>query len=511
MGNLPNEGEDQRLTEFGPLEMTSTGFTLHLDGSGTPINAEADGGEEPAVAPAEGAHPDFADVVALFDARAGARDPNPSLDRVEMLLDYLGSPEESFAAIHVAGSNGKTSVARMTESLLRSFNRRTGLFTSPELERITECIEIDGEEISETRFVETWRDIEPYVDMVDAHFVSQGQAPMSRFELLVGMACAAFADAPVEVAVFEVGMGGTWDATNVVDAEVAVITPIGFDHTDFLGDTLPEIAGHKAGIIKPRDPMGSGPAGNIAIVAEQDPEALHVILERTVETNSAVARQGTEFNVAESLLAVGGQQLRLKGLSGEYSDIFLPVSGPHQAANASLALAAVEAFFGATADSQLDHAAVRAGFEQVRIPGRVERVHSEPTVLIDAAHNPHGARSLAHTLKRDFNFASVIAVISVFADKDIRAFLTELEPVVSEVVLTRNSSSRAADPFDVVDIAYEIFGDDRVRVEEHFGAAIELGMELAEEHSEDGAGVVVTGSVATAGQARAYFATHHKK
>ena len=494
--------EASRDTDFGHLEMTDSGITLHLD---APVDLPATKADEVA-----GTDPDFDTVVAEIDARASAVDPNPSLERVEMLLDLLGTPQQSFDVIQVAGTNGKTSTARMADSLLRGLGRRTGLFTSPELSRITECVIVDGEELSQARFVEVYRDIEPYVRMVDEHFAAEARAPMSRFEVLVGIAYAAFADAPVDVAVIEVGMGGTWDATNVVEADVAVITPIGFDHQRFLGSTLGEIAAQKAGIIKPRGGFdaeggGFGPAENVAIVAEQEPEAMDAILRRAVEVGAAVARQGRDFAVGESTVAVGGQQLVLRGLGGEYRDIFLPLAGAHQAANASLALAAVESFFGVTRESPLDADAVRKGFGEVAVPGRFERVHGEPVVLVDAAHNPHGVTTLSDTLARDFNFRSVIGVVSIFEDKDARAMLEAMAPVLDEVVITRNSSSRAMEASDLAEIAYEVFGDDRVRVEEHLGTAVELAMDLADEEGPEGVGVLVTGSIATAGDARAYL------
>lgn len=500
--------ESGRDTDFGHLEMTDHGITLNLADmpaeTGTDA-ADADTDEPaPTLAP-EGDHPDFDKVVAKLDARAAANDPNPSLDRIAMLMDLLGTPQQSFNVIHVAGTNGKTSTARMAESILRALNRRTGLFTSPELERVTECILIGGEEISQTRFVDVWRDIEPYVDMVDAHFRERGEAEMSRFELLVGIAYAAFADAPVDVAIVEVGMGGTWDATNVVEADVSVITPIGIDHQRFLGETIEEIAAHKAGIIKARERDGYGPAENIAIVAEQEPEAMQVILERAVETGAAVARQGRDFTIDDSSVAVGGQQLSLQGLGGVYDDIFLPLSGAHQAENASVALAAVESFFGVSREHPLDMDSVRQGFAEVKVPARVERVLGDPVVLIDAAHNPHGAATLAEAMQRDFNYQSVIGVVSIFADKDARAMLAALEPVLADVVITQNTDPRAMDAYELAEIAYEVFGDERVRVDDNLPSAIELAIELAEEEGPEGVGVLITGSVATAGQARTYL------
>lgn len=471
--------------EFDVVE-DDLGRTLHLGRlNGSPAEEEA-----PAVVEVEDTHPDFEELCRRIDARAGALDPNPSLDRIALLMDYLGAPQASFDVIQVAGTNGKTSTARMTESLLRALGRRTGLFTSPELERVTECIVIDGAEITQARFVEVYRDIEPYVAMVDEQF----DTPMSRFEVLVGLAYAAFADTPVEVAVVEVGMGGTWDATNVVDADVAVLTPVGMDHLQFLGGTLGEIAAQKAGIVKA--------GATVAVIGEQAPEAQRVLLERAVEQDVPVARAGSEFSVVESVVAVGGQVLTLNGLSEVYPEVFLPLAGAHQAANASLALAAVESFFGVP----LDVDAVRAGFAEVTVPGRVERMHAGPVVLVDAAHNPHGAATLAEAMRRDFNFAAVIGVVSVFADKDAAAMLRALQPVLREVVVSQNTDPRAMDAEELAEVAREIFGEENVRVEPHLPGAIELAMEVAEE--DDGIGVLVTGSVTTAGQARTYLRTY---
>lgn len=462
------------------------GRTLYFGGRNESVADE----EAPAAAGIEDTHPDFEEVCRLLDARAGALDPNPSLDRIALLMDYLGEPQSSFNVIQVAGTNGKTSTARMTESLLRALGPRTGLFTSPELERVTDCILIDGAEITQTRFVEIYREIEPYALMVDEQF----DTPMSRFELLVGIAYAAFADAPVEVAVVEVGMGGTWDATNVVDADVAVITSIGLDHQQFLGDTLGGIATQKAGIIK------SG--ATVAVLGQQEPEAQTALLERAVEQDVPVARAGSEFTVGDSVVAVGGQMLTLNGLSGVYPEVFLPLAGAHQAANSSLALAAVESFFGVP----LDMDAVRTGFAQVTTPGRLERMHVDPVVLIDAAHNPHGAAALAETMQRDFNFTAVIGVISIFADKDAAAILHALRPVLREVVISQSTDPRAMNAEDLADSAREIFGEENVRVEPHLPGAIALAMEVAEE--DDGVGVLVTGSVATAGEARTFLRTY---
>jgi dihydrofolate synthase/folylpolyglutamate synthase len=420
----------------------------------------------------------------------------PSLSRIAALVDLLGDPHRSYPVLHVAGTNGKTSTARMIDALLTRIGLRTGRYTSPHLQLVTERIALDGAPVSAERYVEVFRDIEPYVSMVDG----AGEVPMSKFEVLTGMAFAAFADAPVDAAVLEVGLGGTWDATNVADARIAVVGPVGTDHVEYLGPDIEGIAREKAGIIKP---------GSIALVAEQAPEAAKVIFERCAEVDATVARAGLEFGVLRRDIAVGGQVVKLQGLGGAYDEIFLPLHGAHQAANAALALAAVEAFFGAGADRQLDVEAVREGFASVVVPGRLERVRTAPSVFVDAAHNPHGAKALAAALDTEFDFRRLVAVVGVMADKDAAGILAELEPVVAEVVLTRNSSPRAMDADALGGVAREIFGEDRIVVEPRLPDAIETAVHLAE--SDDpaapmsGTGVIVTGSVITAGEARTLF------
>ena len=330
---------------------------------------------------------------------------------------------------------------------------------------------------------------------------SASEVPMSKFEVLTGMAFAAFADAPADAAVLEVGLGGTWDSTNVVDAKIAVVGPIDIDHVEYLGADILGIAGEKAGIIKP---------GSIALLAEQPPEVAKVVLERCAEVDATVARAGMEFGVLRRDIAVGGQVLKLQGLGGAYDDIFLPLHGAHQAANAVLALAAVEAFFGAGQDRRLDIEAVREGFASVVVPGRLERLRSAPSVFVDAAHNPHGARALAAALDSEFGFRRLVAVVAVMQDKDAAGILAELEPVVTEVVLTSNSSPRAMDADVLGGVAREIFGDERIVVEPRLDDAIETAVRLAETVDEpgeplSGAGVVATGSVVTAGEVRALF------
>lgn len=451
--------------------------------------------------------------LALVEAELDTRWPEtkiePSLTRIAALMDLLGSPQQAYPAIHVAGTNGKTSVTRMVDALLTRLHRRVGRTTSPHLQLATERISIDGEPVSPRTYVDTYRELAPYVEMVDAQSRAAGGPAMSKFEVLTAMAFAAFAESPVDVGVIEVGLGGRWDATNVVDGQVAVITPISLDHAEYLGTDLAGIAAEKAGIIK-KAPESLVPRDTVAILARQEPEVMEVLLRRAVEADAAVAREGSEFTVLARQIAVGGQQLELQGLGGVYTDIFLPMHGEHQARNASLALAAVEAFFGAGPDHQLDVAAVREGFASLTNPGRLERVRNAPTVFLDAAHNPDGARALAAALSEEFDFRKLVGVVAVLGDKDVDGILAALEPVFDEIVVTRNGSPRAMDVDRLADLAVARFGDERVVVAPTLPDAIETAIGLAEEVAEpgeaiSGAGVVVTGSVVTAGEARTLF------
>ncbi|WP_031466695.1 bifunctional tetrahydrofolate synthase/dihydrofolate synthase [Sciscionella sediminilitoris] len=443
--------------------------------------------------------PAVLDELRVIEAELNTRWPeskiDPSLARIAALADILGQPQRSYPVLHVAGTNGKTSVVRMIDSLMSTIGLRTGRFTSPHLQSVTERISIDNAPIEAKRYIETYREIEPYLSIVD----KSAEVPLSKFEVLTAMAYAAFADAPIEAGIVEVGLGGRLDSTNIADGQVATITPVGIDHVEYLGSDLAGIAAEKAGIIK---------EGATVILAEQEPEAARAILEKVAEMDATVARQGSEFGVLQRDVAIGGQRLLLQGLGGEYEEIFLPLHGAHQAANAALALATVEAFFGAGKTHRLDMDRVREGFENVRVPGRLERLRSAPTVLTDAAHNPHGAAALASAIESEFAFRKLVGVVGVLGDKDATGILTALEPVLSSIVLTTNSSPRALPAHELADRAEAIFGDERVEVVGRLDDAVERAVALTEDEADEqwsGAGVLVTGSVVTAGEARALF------
>jgi dihydrofolate synthase / folylpolyglutamate synthase len=417
-----------------------------------------------------------------------------ALDRMTELVGLLGDPQRAAPVIHITGTNGKTSTARMTDALLRARGLRTGRFTSPHLVSIRERIVVDGTPISLERFVAAYDEVIPYVKLVDEHH----PVAMSFFEVLTGMAFAVFADTPVDVMILEVGVGGRLDCTNVADGVVAVITPISIDHTRLLGSTVEEIATEKAGIIKP---------GAVAVLAQQPLDAAEVLLRYAVEVGATVAREGVEFGVLSREQAVGGQQLVLRGLRGTYEDVYLPLFGLHQAGNAACALAAVEAFAGVTDDTgALDADLVREAFAKVSSPGRLEVIRRSPTIIIDAAHNPAGMAATVAAIEEAFSFARLTGVFAASGDKDVPGILAELEPLLTDIVVTRNSSDRSMDPEQTAELAIEIFGEDRVRSAARLDDAIEAAVALADEAvAETGpgsGGVLITGSVITAGDAR---------
>lgn len=411
----------------------------------------------------------------------------PSLDRISLLCDALGSPQLSYPTIHIGGTNGKTSTTRFIDSLLFAHGLRTGRFTSPHLEDFRERICINGELIGAQELIFNYNDIAAYFDFVD----SKSPHPISFFEAITALAMAAFAEHPVDVGIFEVGMGGQWDATNVIQPAVTVITPIGMDHMEYLGNSLEEIASTKAGILKPEA---------FAVLSNQEAPAAKVLLARAAELGIDVAREGIEYEVISRQIAVGGQLISIRGTKDVYSDLFLPLHGRHQAANAAAALVAAEAFFG---DQPLDVEAVRSGFASASSPGRLEVIQRDPTVILDAAHNPHGARTLANAMQEEFTFGRVIGVVGVFADKDADGIFSEIKDVVDGVIVTQSSSPRALPADDLAKIATRHLGADRVFVEPQLRTAIAKALADANHPMEDqSVGVLITGSVITVGEAR---------
>lgn len=435
---------------------------------------------------------------------------SPSLARIGALCELLGDPQHAMPVIQIAGTNGKGTTAIVIESLLRSVGLRTGRYSSPHLESLTERIAIDGQPISEERFDEIWEQIEPMVQMVDQQQIDGIE--MTFFEVMTGMAYAAFADAPVDVAIVEVGLGGGWDATSVAHADVAVITPIDFDHIHILGTDLAAIAGEKAGIIKPAD--GERPASAVVLAGQQQ-AAAEVLMRRCVEVGTAPVREGIDFGVLERRPGVGGQVLRLMTSDGPLGDLHLPLYGAHQAANAALGLAAVETFLGGrfhTGAAGLGADVVQAGLDEVQAPGRLEVIRTSPTIVLDAAHNPHGARAAAAGLTEAFEFDPLIGVIAVMKDKDAASILDVWADHLSRVVITRVAGTdRGMPPEQLAERARAVFGSDRVDVVEHLPAAIDHAVALADTSGGVIPGVLVTGSVVAVGQARHLLRTESEE
>jgi len=444
--------------------------------------------------------PRFDEVVALILERNPEHRIHPTLDRVRQACALLGDPQLSYRVVHLAGTNGKTSTARMVERLVREHDLRTGRFTSPHLVDVTERISVDGYPISHADFVRAWDDVEPVVRIVDEGAAERGEPRLSFFEVLTVMAFAVFADAPVDVAVIETGLGGTWDTTNVVQPDVVVVTPVSMDHETWLGSTLEEIAGQKAGIIK---------HGATVVLGRQEEEAAAVLLAKAAAERVTVVREGSDLGVEQRSLALGGQLVSLRTRGGVYTDVMLPLHGVHQAENAAVALSAAEALLALPGET-LVPGLVEAAFADVSSPGRLELLRTSPTILVDAAHNPAGAQALAEAVAEAFTLSRLVGVVAVMGDKDVDGVLIALEPVLAEVVVTRSSSTRSLEVDELADIAEGIFGEDRVHRAERLDEAIATAVDLAEADGGagggfggSGAGILVAGSVVLAGDARA--------
>ena len=431
---------------------------------------------------------------------------NLDLDRMNLMLDILGHPEQSFRVIHITGTNGKGSTARMAEAICRAYGMRTGLYTSPHLEKINERIAIDGQQLSDDDFIDIWDQTKDLVALVDAKMEEQGKPKMSFFEVLTAMAIWKFADTPVDVAIVEVGMGGLWDATNVLNANAAIIGPVDMDHMQWLGDTVEQIATEKAGIIKD---------GSTVIVAHQVPEAAAEI-EQAAASHRVVVRRERDpqedptspeagvLQVLDRQLAVGGQMVTFATAAAVYEDVFVPLHGEYQAHNALLALAAAEAVHGGR---RLPARIVEDGFASVTSPGRLEVLRSSPTVLVDAGHNPHGIEALTGAIEEAFGFQHLVAVLGVMADKDAEGILAGLEPVTDAVVCVPIDSPRAMDVEDLGEIAREVYGADRVVVSQQLGEGVERAVALSEGYDAPltASGILIVGSVVLAAEARALF------
>ena len=426
-------------------------------------------------------------VYAELLTRQGEQWVQPRVERTRRVLELMNDPQKTYRVIHLTGTNGKTSTARMIESLLRAHGLRTGLFTSPHLVRFTERMMVDGEPADDGAVADAWEEIEPFVDLVDAELAADGDAALTFFELLTILAFVVFADAPVDVAVIEVGMGGAWDSTNTADGDVAVFTPIDIDHAARLGNTIEEIAMVKAGIIK---------EGAVVVSARQTPEAEAIIRAVAADKGATVAVEGGDFALVSQRLAVGGQQVTVRGRAGVYEDEYLPLYGAHQGFNAALAIAAVESLIG-DATNAIAGDIVAEGLQEATSPGRLQLIGIEPTVLVDAGHNPHGARALATALRESFDFDEWGLVIGVLDDKDAVGIVDALRTIPAHVFVTSPSSDRAADADRLADVVEN--ADLPATVHPTLDDAAEAARDWAS--SSPRRAVIIVGSVVLAGEA----------
>ncbi|MEX5274621.1 folylpolyglutamate synthase/dihydrofolate synthase family protein [Kocuria sp. CPCC 205235] len=438
------------------------------------------------------------EVYAELLDRAPENKMEPRLDAVQRAVDILGNPEKSAPVIHITGTNGKTSTARMVESLLLAHDLRVGRYTSPHLEKVTERISLDGRPVTDETFVRIYGEIAPYLQLVDTELSERGEPRLTFFEVLTVLAFAVFADEPVDVMVLEVGIGGSWDATNVADAAVSIVTPVDLDHTEMLGDTLQDIALEKAGIIKP---------GGFLISAAQDPVVAQILLERAQEIGAQFRFEGVEFGVRGRTIAVGGQIIAVQGLAAEYIDLMLPLFGEHQAENAALAIAAVEALLGG-GDKPLNQELLVTGLGAVTSPGRLELARKAPPVLLDAAHNPHGLKASARAVRESFTFAKLNLVVGILREKDVETMLRTLAEEYSEYELelwcSHSRSPRAIAPEELAEIAADMgFDEDMVHAQDRLDDAIASAIQDAADRQEFDGAVLITGSVTVVGEARA--------
>ena len=430
-------------------------------------------------------------VYAELLQRVGEANPAPRLDATRRAVELLGDPHRAYPIIHITGTNGKTSTSRITESILRAHGLRTGLLTSPHLVRINERIMIDGEPISNEAFVANWHDIRPYLDMVDAELEQSGDLPLTFFEAFTVLAFASFADAPVDVAVIEVGMGGEWDSTNVADGQVAVFAPISLDHVARLGSTVAEIARTKAGIIK---------QDAIVVTAEQTPDALAELTSAAASKHATVSVQGSEFALVSNTVAVGGQLITVKGRAATYSDLFLPLFGDHQAQNAAVAIAAVESLLG-DGSQPISQEVVAEGLATATSPGRLQVIGIDPSVLVDAAHNTHGAQALASAMGEYFTFDEIAIVLGVLEDKDAEHIIQALAPLTRRFHVTTSTSDRAISPDDLAYLVRDVAGADATYEFDTLREAVDSAREWAAETANRA--VLVTGSITLVGDTMA--------
>ena len=443
-------------------------------------------------------------------SRAPENKMEPRMQPMRDIMALLGDPHTSAPVIHLTGTNGKTTTARIIEQVLIAHGLRTGRYTSPHLTKVTERITIDGQPVDDETFVRIFNEIAPLIEIIDANLEAAGEQKLTYFETVTALGFAVFADAPVDVMVLEVGLGGITDATNVADAQVSVITPIAVDHADLLGDTPGEIAVEKSGIIK---------ADGFLVSAAQEPEAAQVLLEAARAQHVNFKFENVEFGVTNRSGAVGGQQVSIQGLAAEYNDMFLPLHGAHQVQNLAVAIAALEAFMGA-GEQPLSQKILQDGLAQVTSPGRLELLRTNPSLVIDAAHNPHGIEATSAAMRETFNFSALGLVVGILDDKDalgvLNALFDHFGDDVQHLAITKSNSPRAISPEELTEIALDAgWDEDAIFTTDSVVDAISWavrGVREIDAQIQDagrtltagtgGAGVLVTGSITLVGQVR---------
>lgn len=429
--------------------------------------------------------------------RVGEAHPRPRIEPVRRLAELAGSPQLSYPVIQIAGTNGKTSTSRAIESLLRAHGLRTGLFTSPHLVSFTERFLLDGEAVTGQQLSAAWAELQPALQVVDAELDAAGHGPITFFEALAVLAYTLFADAPVDVAIVEVGMGGEWDATNIADAEVAVITPIDLDHIEILGADIAAIARTKAGIIK---------TGSTVVTAAQHADALSEIVEAAAASDAKLLVADRDFQLVEDRLAVGGRQIDVRGLHGHaYEPAFLPLFGHHQAENVTLAIAAVEAFLGG--ERPVPAEVLEDALSGLTSPGRLQLIGNDPIVYVDAAHNPHGAEALARAVTESFTFSELALIVGALSEKDAAGILSALAPLADTLTLTPVDSPRSRSAGDLAELVVtpgiaDLLAGVEVDVADSLPDALDIARAWASRVA--GRAVLVVGSVLLAGEAIAF-------
>lgn len=422
----------------------------------------------------------YEEALARLEGRQPEHMPGPSLDRIREMVNYLDHPERTYPTIHVTGTNGKSTAARAAAAVACATGLQTGLYLSPHLLDVTERFAVCGQDIARGAFAEEWEHLEPYFELVDG----MGSGEVTYFEAVTALAFLWFADKPVALGVFEVGMGGSWDATNLVASDVAVLTPVGMDHVAELGPTLADIAAEKAGIIK---------EGKVAVVREQDPAAGEVVAARAAQVGATVLHEGSDWEILDPLIAVGGQAFGLRTPRATYEDLYVPVFGRYAARNAAAGAVAFEAL----TEQALDEATLREGLAAMRAPGRLEVVGHAPAVVLDGAHNPDGAAALAEELPRFFRWDRLHVVLAVSANKDVAGVVGPVAALADAVYATRNDSVRSAEP-EVVARAARDAGAGTVEVQ----PSVAVALDAARGAARPGDLVLLTGSLFTVGDAK---------